>query len=316
MVCQTNLITTDKGTPSKTGLYANGLPGVTLRLLDDLTKDEQEDYLEFWDDIYQRSWDNFVSDMQTLLADKFHIDLKLVSRETSKFTGDSNQATELAGILLEFDLPRYARIHVVSIGVKAVGATGSPGAEFTFWDAVDGNLLESVSEDLEDGQNEVPVNLSFEPQTDKLFIAFDPTAIELKKTENRYFASDDLAEDKLSCSFPCGYGEGSVRQINGGGLNVTFNIFCSIEKFLCQNINLFKMAFWYRIGVELMIERRLTDKLNRFTALTAERAVELMEIYQGEYDKHLKNSVRNLSMREDPICFTCKSAVDMATVLP
>lgn len=316
MVCQTNLITTDKGTPSKTGLYANGLPGVTLRLLDDLTKDEQEDYLEFWEDIYQRSWDNFVSDMQTLLADKFHIDLKLVSRETSKFTADSNQATELAGILLEFDLPRYARIHIVSIGVKSVGVVASPGADFTIWDAEDGNLLETVSEELEDGSNEVSINQSFEPSTDKLFIAFDPTQIELKKTENRYFASDDLAEDKLSCSFPCGYGEGSVRQINGGGLNVTFNIFCSIEKFLCQNINLFKMAFWYRIGVELMMERILTDRLNRFTALTPETAEEKKALYEAQYDKHLKNSVRNLSMREDPICFNCKSAVDSTTVLP
>lgn len=316
MVCQTNLITTDKSNPSRTGLYANTLPGVTLRLLDDLTKDEQEDYLEFWEDIYQRSWDNFVSDMQTLLADKFHIDLKLVSRETSKFTADSNQATELAGILLEFDLPRYARIHIVSIGVKSVGVVASPGADFFFYDAQGGNLIETVSEELVDGLNEVPVNLSFEPSTDKLFIAFDPTQIVLKKTENRYFASDDLAEDKLSCSFPCGYGEGSVRQINGGGLNVTFNIFCSIEKFLCQNINLFKMAFWYRIGVELMMERRLTDRMNRFTVLTAEKAEELAGLYQGEYDKHLKNSVRNLSMREDPVCFNCKSAVDSTTVLP
>src|SRR5689334_9225772 len=45
-------ITPSKETPSRSGLYANLLPGVTLQLLDDLTKDEEEDFEEFWLDIY------------------------------------------------------------------------------------------------------------------------------------------------------------------------------------------------------------------------------------------------------------------------
>lgn len=317
MGCQDNLITTDRSVTSGTGLYAVDLPGVTLRLFDDLTKDEQEDYAEFWTRIYERAWLNFSNEVQTLLADKFHIDLKLVSRETSKFQSDTNTNSGLAGVLIEVDLPRYARFHVVSVGVKAAASLASPGADFFFYDDRDGNLLETVSEELEEGQNEIFINQSFDPQTDKLFIAFDPAQASLKKTENRYFADDEVSLDKLSCTFPCVYGEGSVQQVNGGGLNVKFNVFCSIEKVICDNINLFKLAFWYRIGVELMIERILTDKLNRFTAIpTIERADQLMKMYQGEYDKFLKNSVRNLSLSEDPICFICKSAVDKSTVLP
>lgn len=317
MACPTDLITTDKSIPSRLGLYANGLPGVTLSLFDDLTKDEQEDYLEFWDDIYQRSWDNFVSDVQTLLADKFHIDLKLISRETSKYQAGLNEASGLAGVLIEFPLSRYSRFHLVSISVKANAAVDtSPGAEFPIYDDEDGNLIDTVYGELVAGLNEVPVDQDFDTQTDKIFVAFDPGEVSLKKTENRYFDTDHVSADKLSCSFPCGYGEGSVRQINGGGVNVKFNVYCSIAEVICENINLFRMAFWYRIGVELMIERRLTDRMGRFVNMTQERAVELMGIYQGEYDKHLKNSVKSLSMREDPVCFQCGSIVDHSTVLP
>lgn len=317
MACPTDLITTDKSIPSRLGLYANGLPGVTLSLFDDLTKDEQEDYLEFWDDIYQRSWDNFVSDVQTLLADKFHIDLKLISRETSKYQAGLNEASGLAGVLIEFPLSRYSRFHLVSISVKSNAAVDtSPGAAFPIYDDEDGNLIDTVYGELVAGLNEVPVDQDFDTQTDKIFVAFDPEEVSLKKTENRYFDTDEISSDKLSCSFPCGYGEGSVRQINGGGVNVKFNIYCSIAKVICENINLFKMAFWYRIGVELMIERRLTDRMGRFVNMTEERAVELMTIYQGEYDKHLKNSVKSLNMREDPVCFQCGSIVDASTVLP
>jgi hypothetical protein len=318
VACPGNLITPDKSIPSRLGLYANGLPGVTLSLFDDLTKDEQEDYLEFWDDIYQRSWDNFASDVQTLLADKFHIDLKLISRETSKYQAGTNEASGLAGALIEFPLSRYSRFHLVSISVKSNEAVDeSPGAAFPIYDDEDGNLIDTVyGELLVVGLNEVGVNQDFETQTDKIFVAFDPAELSLKKTENRYFDTDQISADKLSCSFPCGYGEGSVRQINGGGVNVKFNIYCSIAKVICENINLFRLAFWYRIGVELMIERRLTDRMGRFVNMTEERAVELMGIYQGEYDKHLKNSVRSLSMREDPVCFQCGSIVDASTVLP
>lgn len=317
MACPGRLITPDKSIPSGLGLYANGLPGVTLSLFDDLTKDEQEDYLEFWDDIYQRSWDNFVSDVQTLLADKFHIDLKLVSRETSKYQSDLNEGSGLAGVLIEFPLSRYSRFHLVSISVKSDAAVDtSPGAAFPIYDDEDGNLIDTVYGELVAGLNEVHVNEDFDTQTDKIFVAFDPEEVNLHKTENRYFDTDEISSDKLSCSFPCGYGEGSVRQINGGGVNVKFNVYCSIAEVICENINLFRLAFWYRIGVELMIERRLSDKFNRWTTLTAERAVELMTIYQGEYDKHLKNSVKSLSMREDPVCFQCGSIVDTSTVLP
>lgn len=603
MACPTDLITTDKSIPSGLGLYANGLPGVTLSLFDDLTKDEQEDYLEFWDDIYQRSWDNFASDVQTLLADKFHIDLKLVSRETSKFLSTVNDATDSAGVTIEFTRPKYGRLHVNTVDVfleksqmsvtrKAIGIGGGfdfvnisfangyyfgsdltaggaviirstdgltwetvatfPGAtdipskivygngiflgtsiegsftsedgetwtftavtgldatslifgndifvcrnaattvkysedgltwtsvttpsqtwnktifadgkfvaintttvysslDLQLWEEVDLssqalgslsriahnngifvivdqgggihrspdavawsfdsayegvvwanvvagngvflavasstvdeaynlistdgkdwaevvgyikssaansisfgnnvfvasehssdgeiasviNLIDEISdfgtiiiyEDDEDGdllgtytfdtttrgKITVPIHADFD--ADKIFVSITPNGY-FRKSENRYFTTDHPGSDKLSCSFPCGYGEGAVTQVNGGGVSVTFNVYCSIEKVVCDNINLFKRAFWYRIGVELMIERRLSDRFNRWTTLTTERAEELMTIYQGEYDKHLKNSVKSLSMREDPICFQCGSIVDASTVLP
>ena len=41
-MCWSNYITPSNDTPSKSGLYANGLPGVTLNLLDELTKDKKK----------------------------------------------------------------------------------------------------------------------------------------------------------------------------------------------------------------------------------------------------------------------------------
>src|SRR5688500_17637604 len=98
-------ITPSKDTPSRSGLYWNQLPGVTLDLLSSLTKDEQEDFEEFADDLYARAIVNFIGEVQSRLADKFFVDLKLVSRETSKFEADINTSGLESGIKIHYRLP-------------------------------------------------------------------------------------------------------------------------------------------------------------------------------------------------------------------
>lgn len=315
MAIPSNLISPDKGTPSRLGLYANQLPGVTLDLFDSLAKDEQDDFEEFYNELYERAWRNFVNDCHTLLADKFHVDLKLVTRETSKFLTSYNDASELAGVRISYEMPKYARIHIISIEVDSEDEVTSPEAEFYVKEGVSGRLLDTITSELSEGRNVINVDQDFEVE-DEIFVGYDPTELSLKKTTNRYY--DGCTEnDKLSCTIHYYDNfEASVFQIRGGGINLKFNIYCSIEKFLLENINLFSLAFWYRIGIELMIERRLSDKWNRWTSLTTERANELMTIYQGEYDTKLKNSIRNLKSNEDITCFVCKGLVSKSTQLP
>lgn len=312
-------ITLSTDTPSRSGLYANLLPGVTVALFDDLTKDEQADFEACFADIYHTAKINFTSDVQGKLGIKFHYDQKLISRETSKFLTDENTGTELAGIKIECLLPKYARLHVLSVGVFAESASASPGIEINFYDTdEDGELLHTVDEEIASGRNTINVDTDFE--VDKLFISFDPNNYSLRKTENKYFNTGGAWGDKLACTFPCGwsgYGyEVSVSQIEGGGLNVKFIVTCSVDKFICENINIFKTAFWYRIGVDLMRERILSDRFNRFTTLTEDRAKQLMELYQTEYDKHLANAIETVNIHEDPICFDCKNIVESGNLLP
>lgn len=312
-------ITLSTDTPSRSGLYATGLPGVPRALLDDLTKDEQVDDEECFADIYAISKINLTSDVQGKLGKKFHYDQKLVTRETSKFLATENTGADLAGIKLESILPKYSRLHVISVGVFAESASASPGLEINFYDTdEDGELLLTVDEEIATGRNTINVDSDFE--VDKLFISFDPNNFALRKSENKYFNTGEYGGDKLSCTFPCGDGiygyEVSVTQIGGGGLNVKFVVTCSVDKFICENINLFKTALWYRIGVDIMRERIVSDKFNRFTTLTTDRAKELMDFYQLEYEKHLMNAIDNVNIDEDPICFDCKNIVESGSLIP
>lgn len=313
MTCYAGYIEIDSSTPSRSGLYATSLPGVEINLLDDLTPTDISNYEAFWDIIYKRAWDNLISDVTEKLQEKFFVDKKLVSRETSQFQASYNSGG-IAGVRIDFTLPKYARLHVISIGVISENAMESPEFEINFNDTdANGEILHTINETIEAGRNTINVDTDFE--VDSLFISYDSTINSLKKTENKYY-SGFSGYDKIACMYPCSFGQSYVTQISGGGLNVKYVVYCSIEKFVCENINMFKQAFLWKIGNEIIVDRRYGNTINCFTAMTAERAEDLTEFFVNTYSGKLQGSIDGLRINEDPYCFNCKNPVTAKTILP
>lgn len=297
-------------------MYFTDLSGCTISLLDDLTKEDQDGYNTCFDYLYKASQRNLKIDVQKKLANRFHIDKKLITRETSEFKEDFNTGSELAGVKIQVSLPKYARIHILSIGVNAETDYTSPEAEFYIYqDDSDGDLLSTINSELSEGKNTVEVYQEFE--TDTLFIAYDPSVLSLKETSTLYYPIDSGINGCDACTFPCWFGgEGSVYQINQGGLNVKFILYCSMEKVLCENLPLFGSALLYKLGIETMKERITTQRVNKTTVLTAERAMELLKVFTDDYMEALEAATMNIKMTEDPICFLCKRTISSRTVLP
>ena len=316
MTCQDNYIALNRDDHSRSGLFASDLPGVEDLVYELISKDD-ETADEVWDRVYGNAWTNMISDVEAMLQEKFFVTSKLISRETSKFIDDANSNSGLAGVRIQFDLPRYARLHVVSVDVWALQGYASPGIALKFYeDDENGDLLyETTDQSIsEAGKETIFVDKDFE--VSKLFVAFDPALYQLRQTENKEYAGFINKTFAFECMFNCFGGIASVRQVNGGGLNVVFNVYCSAEKFVCENINLFKKTFWYKIGQELIIERRYGNRLNQFTTMVQERAEELTSFYQANYTQSLENSIKAHNVNEDPICFQCKGSVNYKTSLP
>jgi hypothetical protein len=315
LACQDGYIELNRSATSRSGLYASDLPGVEIQLFEGLVKEEQNHYIDLWEMIYDRSWTNLISDVSAALQKKFHVDLKLISRETSKYLDTVNSGSGLAGVELQFTLSKYSRLHVLSVEVNADVAAASPGITIYFYDTdEDGDLLHSESAAIVAGKNTIFIDRTFE--VDKLFVAYQKADFDLKGTENRYYKTGYTSFDaKGSCMWPCLDGSGSVSQIEGGGLNVKYVVECSIEKYVCENINFFAKALWYRIGLELTVERRFGNRLNEFTTMTIERATELQEFFNAQYQQALKNGVDAVNIHEDPFCFNCKGSVSSRSIL-
>jgi len=314
MLCYDLYITTDRTIPSRSGLYAEDLPGVDSSIWELLKKEDQTEE-DFWEMIYKKAWDNFISDLNHALQGKFYVDTKLVSRETSQFKTDVNFATGLSGVTIEFTLPRYARLHIVSVDVFSDQAYQSPEAIIkVYHNDESGDLLSETSQEVGEGKNTIFIDQDYE--VNKVFVSFDPETYAFRETENKRYSTPYIYFGCDECLFDCGGYQGRILQVNGGGLNVKYNVFCSPEKFACENINLFKQAFFFRIGLEIIYERRFGNRLNRFMTMTLERQEELMEFYNTNFVDNLARSIKSQNMDEDHYCFTCKELVSKRASIP
>jgi hypothetical protein len=323
MACFDDYITISENIgASRSGLYATDLPGIDTDLLDGIARNHEstpsDDYTDIWATIYKRAKNNLISDVSKNIQDKFFMDLKLITRETSSFTADANTGSSLAGVTLEFNLPKYAKLHIISIGVFSETSYSS-GPIFKIYDTDEnGELLDTISAAIATHGRQT-INVDREYEVDKVFIAYDPATYSFRKTENKYYPGGNNYFDTVTCD-QCFYGDpdfrGSIVQINNGGLNIKYLVYCSMEKYVCENLPFFKDALLYKIGHEITVERRLGERLNQYTVMTQERWNELEGFYKAQYEQNLMNVIRSSNITEDDLCFACKNTVYTETLLP
>jgi hypothetical protein len=289
----------------------DGLPGIDIEMINGLRKNAQ-DSDDTWDMLYGRAWNNLVADVSRNLQDKFFVDSKLVSRETSAFLGTYNSG--VGGVKITFNLSKYTKLHIISVAVFSQIAY--TGAVIRFYDTdSDGEVLLAKTVDLAAGRNTINVDADFE--VDELFIGINASLYTVRKTENKFYQGMHYTDSLQSVfCFDVWGGTGSVEQVNGGGINAKYVVFCSIEKFVCENINLFKYALQWKCGVEIADERRIGEKLNRFTTMDVQRATELTEYFTKRYETEIMNVLKSQNIEEDAVCFTCKNTVHVQTALP
>lgn len=73
---------------------------------------------------------------------------------------------------------------------------------------------------------------------------------------------------------------------------------------VCASKDLFAVALWYFLGVELMIERTSSTRLNRFTTIDRDQAEKLKSEFYAEFTTALTDAVGSLNPC-DSDCVDC-----------
>lgn len=91
---------------------------------------------------------------------------------------------------------------------------------------------------------------------------------------------------------------------------------CSIEDLICGSKESLIDVLLFSFGIQLMLERLYSSRLNSFTTIDRDQAAELKDFYQVEYERALELAVKNLPKSLIDGCFNCVSRVQYVERLP
>lgn len=92
-----------------------------------------------------------------------------------------------------------------------------------------------------------------------------------------------------------------------------------VECLVCENRELFAVALWYLHGVELMIERTSSTRLNWLTTIDLDKAEKLKSEYYAEFQAALTDAVNSLNPADSDCiteCLPCNDNVRFVEQTP
>ena len=99
------------------------------------------------------------------------------------------------------------------------------------------------------------------------------------------------------------------------GLSAIYSLTCSYEPLICENRSTFKSAYWYLLGLELIIERIYSSRMNRWKINKTENE-SLVELFTARADEAIQQAVDGIALDMNDICLSCDNNISIKNILP
>jgi len=90
---------------------------------------------------------------------------------------------------------------------------------------------------------------------------------------------------------------------------VDLELLCSIDQFICQNAQRLSSALVYKIGANLLEEKRGSYRVNLFAKGGLDFTLEKIDDFKKDYQKRIDKMVPTLPLSGDSMCWTCDKEV-------
>lgn len=299
------------------GLYLEDLKGITLEQLEKTSEAEQASFLEVWKIIQRRAAVAFRQDFQIAYGSKAQLraasDIERIGHIAVPVQGNA-ASTGLAGILMEVDESYYLGIYIyrVRLFVQAAGTT-----TLRILDSYDGTELLAQTWELMAGWNELAINrqLLTQGKGTQLFVGYETTGLAtvLSTTQQDNYGGCSTAtccDGRLVDVFAGTYADGELmctRQAlvasgNSYGLQVDYDLRCSLDPLICQMRDVLANAYYLLLGREAMDQRLNSTRQNKFTVDGKEQQQALRDDFEAKYQAALKQAIETIGIPAD-YCF-------------
>lgn len=294
------------------GKYINDLPSISLKMLSSISNEEQQTYVDLWNEVQRATINDIESDILIKMQKYFKTNL-LIDNEYFGYYKNNfpvNDASNfLKGAHVKIYGSKFLDIYVNKILLRLEDVVDTEG-EIYIYNANDGRLLDTIEFDAVEGVNEIEINKRYkaEGQRLELFICYDGNiADNIETTYGDYFDYNSfmlLRGGQIAVGSSV-LSSGITYSGNTHGLMVNLNVQCSISSFICSIRDLISNAYWYKLGANITNIRLNTDRMNKFTLLNKEQAVELRDMYEEKYSSNLESVLNNVEPTGDSICLVC-----------
>lgn len=312
------------------GRYVNGLPGISLKAVDNMANSEQVTYAKVWENVQERAIADFGNKVTAKFAERFRLKQVLQNIDLGEEVDSTNMlpsALEYRGFTYQvkcetdqyFKPSALQHVYVQQVKVYAINAGN---ITVKIFDLEKKKQLYTKSITAVQGWNTIVVHESF--KAFRMFFAIDASA-----TDTAY---QELNEYALGCCAACTYslyGDSGHGWLQGAkastadpytlsegsnifGVSADISLHCSFDNVVCKNLPVFENALWYKHGEELMIERLASPRFN-LTTIDTKEAQELQKYFMDKADDYLNIAVAGIDLDLNDSCIDCNAMITYGT---
>jgi hypothetical protein len=280
------------------GLFINSLPGISLKSIAQLADAEQQTYVGVWDDVQLRATKRLQLMLNSTLSKQYKVKTARYSIRTKEESQSSNTGSYSAPAYKfeSYCSSTLSYHHIESITCRKVNNSSTIGV--TVYNAEDNSILYNAAfATNSDTYQTVNLNEDF---------YYPEIIVKVTISGNTYYNDEFKSIDFGGGNIKTGvYSANTFTQSNYSyGISVNYGLRCSLDNLACDSKDLFALPLWYLLGSELMLERIVSERINKWT-VDRKQAEELKAYYDAEAEKALSQAIAGVSISDYDCCIQC-----------
>ncbi len=314
------------------GKYVNSLPGMSSELLDNIANSEQITFKGVWDDVVQTASDRFKDDIIEQILQRYAVfrEVLFQSKKLAKYVRTSETViaadNKYRGTYIFMPERMYASLYVREIYIYS---DVDVSTVIKGWDLNDGTEIYNKNVDLSTGFNTVLIEQEFPANWLDLevFFGVDGSGFDTLKVRNEdydMYMGECIRPNRGSCcgDYEVEYWPATVglsddvtysnihRQRTGEGFAMRCEVRCSIDQFICENLNTLERAWMNLLGSQVLYHKLGSSRVNYFTMSNKENTDVLRSSFETVYKQALKTAINSLPLKD--LCLDCNGQLPIS----
>lgn len=303
--------------------------------IDMIANPEQVNFVGVWNDVQIRAEQRLLSEVTARFSKRYKIKSINHSNNIGKGIDATTTFLPLAnggrGISISQNIDSCCTSsNLQSINVQSLlFYNNGTERDVTFYiiDATTNTTIYSILKTVVAGWNTIPIEQTFNVNT--LYLLFSADAVSSISLPLTSQIRENWCRCVQSlCDTDCCNGEikgiefpdlADLSSFTTGddtfGLSAIYSLTCSYEPLICENRNVFKTAYWYLLGLELVIERIYSSRMNWWKINKTENE-SLVELFTARADEAIQQAVDGINLDMKDVCLSCDNNISIINMMP